>query len=79
MTCFTTIGAEHRRIQKRFFILLKDKDWPVREQAVEYLSRYARKESSKRAPTLFGSEDEPTKRGAYNLMKAILQAEEKIS
>ncbi|MBU7013087.1 MAG: SIR2 family protein [Theionarchaea archaeon] len=69
---FAAVGAADAEVKEKFFELLKDEDSDVREQAVKYLSKYAREESSKRAPTLFTTGDESTKREAYKLMKALL-------
>lgn len=80
MEYFTTTGAKDPKIKEKIFGLLKDESYSIfsdkriQEIAVEYLSKYARKESMKRAPDLF-KKDESTKRGAYKLMKALLTAQ----
>ncbi len=76
VTYFTTVGAADLKIQERIFALLHDEDSDVCTQAVRFLSRYAREESSKRAPNLFKSSPLPTRRAVYTLMKALLQTQE---
>jgi len=79
---FATIGAEDAEIKEKFFELLRDESYTlfsgkrVQDVAAEYLSKHAREESSKKAPILFTSKDELTKRGAYKLMKALLTDED---
>ena len=82
MRYFATIGAEDAEIKEKFFELLRDESYTllsgkrIQDVAAEYLSKHARKESSKKAPILFTSRDELTKRGAYKLMKALLTDED---
>jgi HEAT repeat protein len=75
---FATRGIKDKPIRQKIFELLKDESCPsvseptIQDMAVEYLSRYAAKESTEKAPILFTSKNISTQRGAYNLMKALL-------
>ena len=69
---FATLGAQDTEIKEKIFTLLTDKYWRVQDRAAEYLSKYARKESMKKAPSLFKSRSISDKRGAYKLMKKLL-------
>ncbi len=75
---FAVTGAQDAEIKKKIFELLADEAYSpfsgrkIQDIAVEYLCHHAREESREKAPILFKSHDEPTKRGAYNLMKALL-------
>ncbi len=75
---FTKIGAEDTETRNRIFELLRDELFSIysnkssQDFAVDYLSKYAREESREKAPLLFNTKDESTRRGAYKLMKALL-------
>jgi HEAT repeat protein len=77
---FTTLGKDDPEVKKEVFKLLRDETYLpssnriIQDIAVEFLSQFAREESLEKAPILFASEDLPTKRGAYKLMKALIQA-----
>ena len=82
---FTTIGKDDPDVKREIFRLLCDEtylpssDRTIQDFAVGFLSQYAREESLKEAPNLFISDNQPTKRGAYKLMKALIQTQEDIS
>ena len=75
---FATVGAEDTEVAKKIFGLLKDESYSllsrksIQDIAVEYLTKNARGESLEKALILFKTEDEPAKKGAYKLMKALL-------
>ncbi|MGC1122364.1 MAG: hypothetical protein WBA22_14830, partial [Candidatus Methanofastidiosia archaeon] len=75
---FATTGAGDEQVTSRFFELLEDESFNLffkktnQQIAVDYLSKYARDESSKKAPRLFREGNDSLKRGAYKLMKALL-------
>ncbi|MBU7047843.1 MAG: HEAT repeat domain-containing protein [Theionarchaea archaeon] len=79
---FTTLGTDDPKVKKEIFRLLRDEIYlpslgkTIQDIAVEFLSQRAREESSKEVPYLFISDDLPTKRGAYTLMKALIQTQE---
>ncbi len=79
---FTTIRADEPAIREKVFELLADESYAlflsttIQNAAVEFLSKCARDQSLEKAPTIFESKDEPTKRGAYKLMKALLVTQE---
>lgn len=76
LRCLKTTKTENPEVKKKIFALLSDEsystflDRKVQDLALDYLSRYAQKESVS-GLLLFTSRDESTRRGAYNLMKAL--------
>ncbi len=80
---FTRVGKDDPEVRKEIFRLLRNESYSlssgrkIQDIAVEFLSMYAREESFEKAPNLFITEDLPTRRGAYKLMKALIQTQEK--
>jgi hypothetical protein len=78
---FARTGAGDKQVTSRIFELLKDESFSLflgktgQQIAVDYLSKYARDESSRKVSRLFQEGDDPLKRGAYKLMKALLDSE----
>jgi hypothetical protein len=77
------IKFQKEKGKKEFFRLLRDEysllpGRTIQDITVEFLSKYAKEESLETAPGLFISGDLPTRRGAYKLMKALIQTQEDV-
>jgi HEAT repeat protein len=78
---FARTGAGDEQVTSKFFELLEDESsnpflGKTNQQiAIDYLSKYVKDESSRKASRLFQEGDYSLKRGAYKLMKALLASE----